>query len=168
MVDNTAKFKPNFAVVGDYSDPAHKAAMEAVYDALTKPPFSKPVPLVPSDNKCWLNSSVTDFDDFMDELAAKPYEIQSLYICSDLWITTHIKDLLQSARRAGIKTMFEFAEIKQHGGGDDNDPTSWQPLFETAALYVDKILKGTKAGNLAPYTLTKKGKRAGVTFHRQK
>jgi hypothetical protein len=156
MANNTARFKPNFAVVGDYSDPAHQAAMDAVYNALTQPPFSKPVPLLPSDPACLLNSSVLDFDGFMGHLAANPNKVQSLYVCSDLWITVNAKNLIKSAKAAGIKTMFEFKEIKQNGGGDDNDPNSWQTLFEQAADYADKILKGSRAGDLKMYTLTNK------------
>jgi hypothetical protein len=103
-----------------------------------------------------LNSSVLDFDGFMGHLAANPNKVQSLYVCSDLWITVNAKNLIKSAKAAGIKTMFEFKEIKQNGGGDDNDPNSWQTLFEQAADYADKILKGSRAGDLKMYTLTNK------------
>jgi len=159
MVDNTAKFKPNFAVVGDYSDKAHKAAMKAVYSTLTQPPFSVPVPIPPSDPACLLDSSVTDFDAFMSNLAAAPNNVKSLYVCSDLWITVNAKALNRSAHRAGIKVMFEFKQINQNGGGDDSDQNSWEPLFTTAADYVDQILNGKNAGDLKMYALAKKTNR---------
>jgi ABC-type uncharacterized transport system substrate-binding protein len=168
MINNTAKFKPNFAVVGDYSDPAHRVAMNAVYDELINQ--GKPVPLLPSDQACLLNSSVsvTKFDAFMSNLATNS-GVHSIYICSDLWITVNAKALNKSAHKAKIKTMFEFKEITQNGGGDDGDDStqnSWQPLFETAAVYADKILNGAKAGNLAMYSLKKTG--GSVIFHRRK
>jgi hypothetical protein len=80
------------------------------------------------------------------------------------------KELNKSAHRANpkIKTMFEFDEIKNNGGGDDSDSNSWQPLFETAAVYADKLLSSPskKAGNLAMYSLKKNG--GGVVFHKRK
>ena len=108
----------------------------------------------------------------MSNLASN-HGIQSLYICSDLWITVNAKELNKSAHRANpkIRTMFEFKQINQNSGGDDgdDDPTnSWQPLFETAAVYADKLLSSPskKAGDLATYSLKNKG--GGVVFHKKK
>ena len=47
MLNNTAKFKDNFAVVGDYSDPAHKAAMDAVYYRSDPPTIQQDAPRSP-------------------------------------------------------------------------------------------------------------------------
>jgi ABC-type uncharacterized transport system substrate-binding protein len=146
-------FKNKFAVVGDYTDPAHIKAMDAVYGALIAG-GKQVVPL--------LSSSLTpgtNIDNFISSL--KQQTVHSLYVCSDLWITANAKALNQSAHAAQMKTMFEFKEINQNSGGDDFDPKSWQSLFETAADYVDQILKGKRAGDLAMYALVKTKKRRG-------
>jgi len=152
MMSNSS-FKNKFAVVGDYTDPAHKKTMDAVYAAL----ITSGKQVVPLSS-----SSLTpgaNIDNFINGL--KGQLVKSLYVCSDLWITVNAKALHQSASAAGMKTMFEFKQLKQNSGGDDYDGDSWQPLFETAADYVDKILRGTRAGDLAMYTLTKRRNRRG-------
>jgi len=149
MLSNAA-FKNKFAVVGDYTDLAHKKVMDTVFGAL-QAAGKQVVPLA--------SSSLTpgaNIDNFIAGLANQ--SVKSLYVCSDLWITAHVKALHQSAKAAGMKTMFEFKEIKQNSGGDDYDGDSWQPLFVKAADYADKILNGTRAGDLGIFTLAKKKK----------
>lgn len=156
MLNKPTVFKDKFAVVGDYG--THKAAMDAVYDALIQG-GKQVIPL--TESSLPPESDIVKFiNDPNTNNGLKQKGVHSIYVCSDLWITANVKTLVTKAHASQIKTMFEFKQIKQFGGGDEYDSNgkSWKPLFETAADYADKILNGAKAGDLAMYTLTKTAK----------
>jgi hypothetical protein len=90
-----------------------------------------------------------DIGEFISDLQRQ--RIKSLYFCSDLWITVHSTVLNIEAHAAGMKTMWEIEEQKLIHRADDAYGVSFQSMFEMAAEYVDKILRGTQPGNLTLY-----------------
>ncbi len=90
-----------------------------------------------------------DIGEFISDLQRQ--RIKSLYVCSDLWITVHSTVLNIEAHAAGMKTMWEIEEQKLIHRADDAYGVSFQSMFEMAAEYVDKILRGTQPGNLTLY-----------------
>jgi ABC-type uncharacterized transport system substrate-binding protein len=145
-------FKPPFAVVGNYQNEPARTAMTLACNALNAYPAS----ISPGD----------DIGAFIAQL--QNMGIKSLYVCSDLYLTAHSKELNQAAHRARMKTMFEFEEHHLQHGGDDYYGVSFKDLFEKAAEYVHQLLGSSKkaAGDMPLFTtqhrggLTKKPKHA--------
>ena len=137
------KFQAPFAVVGNYNAEPIKSAMDAALKALQAENMQAQLaPITPQDN----------IETFIDGL--KGQGIKSLYVCSDMFITTN-STLLNKRAHPHLKTMYEFSEHVDDHGGDLSYGVSFQNLFETAAEYVDKILSGTKAGDLPIYIAPK-------------
>ncbi len=61
--------------------------------------------------------------------------------------TTHRKSLVDLASKSRVVTMYGFREFVEVGGLMSYGP-SFPDLYRRAATYVDKILKGAKAGDL--------------------
>jgi ABC-type uncharacterized transport system substrate-binding protein len=133
-------FEEPFAVVGDYNTEPIKSAMHAaVTTLLARKVQAQLASITPGEN----------INTFIDGL--KNQGIKSLYVCSDMFITANSKLLNQQAHRKGMKTMFEFREHVDDHGGHLSYGVSFKELFEKAANCVDKILSGTKAGDLPIY-----------------
>ena len=78
----------------------------------------------------------------------------SLYVCSDLFVTSIASKLTAAAKKAKMKTMWEFAEHKGKHGGDDAYGVDFPDLFKQAADAVAAILKGAPAGETGIFTAT--------------
>ena len=142
MLSKPNVFKEKFAVLGDATEPAHKKAMDDVFDYLHN-----------TKGKDARKDSITATTNIVSLLnTLQQDQVKTLYVCSDLNLTVKSKMLNQEAHQRNMKTMFEFSEHKGKHGGDDFDGESWQPLFGKAAEYVDKILRGTKAGDLGMFS----------------
>jgi putative ABC transport system substrate-binding protein len=135
------QFQGPFAVVGNYQIPIIQHAMMSAFSVLiAKGMQAQLAPITPQD----------DLDTFISGL--KGQGIKSLYVCSDPAITTR-STALNAKAHAGraasrLKTMFEFSEHVTQHGGDLSYGINFKDLFEKAAEYVDRILSGTKAGDL--------------------
>jgi ABC-type uncharacterized transport system substrate-binding protein len=140
MLKNSV-FVDKFAVVGnDDKDPANpvpKAMDAAVIELTNRGKQVQREPLVPGSN----------IDKFISGLQG----VHSLYVCSDLWITVQSTTLNNKARKAGMETMWEIEEQKTIHNATDAYGVSFVDMFEKAAEFVDKILKGAKAGDLPLY-----------------
>jgi ABC-type uncharacterized transport system substrate-binding protein len=137
---NTAKFKEPFAVVGNPIGPI-ASAMDAAFNMLSG--AGKSVvksPLSPG----------TTVASFINGL--KGYNIKTLYVCSDMFVTSIAKDLADAARKENMKTMWEFAEHKAKHGGDAAYGVDFPDLFKQAADAVAEILKGKVAGEIGIWT----------------
>jgi ABC-type uncharacterized transport system substrate-binding protein len=150
MVAKTGKwtFNDPIAVVGNYFNEPSSTAMSAVCSALVA---------LGRDARLASISPENDIDAFIGHL--EDQGIQSLFVCSDLYLTAHAKELTKAARKAGMRTMWEFEEHQLAHGGDDYYGVSFKDLVEKAADYVDQILSGKKkaAGDLPIYTTTRRG-----------
>lgn len=141
MLGKPNVFKERFAVVGNYANEPAKTAMTAALNKLT------------DSGKDAQLASIAPGDDIPGFITSlKNQNVKSLYVCSDLYLTAHSKELNREAHRAQMKTMFEFEEHSLGHGGDDFFGVNFKDLFETAADYVKQILAGRKAGDLPIYT----------------
>jgi putative ABC transport system substrate-binding protein len=87
-------------------------------------------------------------DDFDSAFAAISHEHpDALLLVSDALTTSHRRQILDFATAQRVPTMFEFASLVREGGlmsyGPDLDES-----FRRAAVYVDRILKGAKPGDM--------------------
>jgi putative ABC transport system substrate-binding protein len=128
------------AVVGNYNVEPIKSAMTLAVSALQAEGMNPQLASIASGD---------DIGAFINNLRGQG--IKSLYVCSDMFITANSTELNRKAHAAGMKTMFEFSEHVDDHGGDLSFGVSFKDLFEKAAEYVDKILGGTKAGDLPIY-----------------
>ncbi len=137
MLKPAHHFGDKLAVVGHDIEPI-TSAMTAAVNALTAK--GRPVqraPITPQDN---ITTFITGL---------KNQGVKSLYVCSDMLITTISTELNTKARAAGMQTMYEFAEHVDDHGGDLSYGVKFKDLLENAAICVDKILDGTtKAGDI--------------------
>jgi ABC-type uncharacterized transport system substrate-binding protein len=139
---NTAKFKEPFAVVGNPVGPS-AAAMDAAFNMLSKDHQAQQAPLKPG----------MGVGSFVDALKG----FSTLYVCSDLFVTSIAKELADAAKNAkpkNIKTMWEFAEHKSKHGGDEAYGVDFADLFKQAADAVTEILKGKTPGEIGIFTST--------------
>jgi len=134
----TAKFKEPFAVVGNPVGPA-KTAMEVALGILAA--NGQQAQLAPITTGTKPKSLIN---------ALKG--VKSLYVCSDLYVTSIASELATAAKAAKMKTMWEFAEHKSIHGGDEAFGVDINKLFEEAAWSVGKILNGTTPGQLGIWT----------------
>jgi len=139
------KFQEPFAIVGNYNNEPAKTAMDRALDYLTKTKGknARLEFLTPQDT----------IDGLITRLKKPPTPINSLYVCSDLFISANANELTNKARKAGMKTMWEFDEHKTIHDGDDAHGVKIADLFRKAAEYVDLLLTDTtiKAGDLPLY-----------------
>jgi ABC-type uncharacterized transport system substrate-binding protein len=137
MVKPANQFADKFAVVGHDIEPITTAMTKAVAALAAKP---KPVQRAP----------ITAQDDIATFITGlKNQGVKSLYVCSDMLITTISTELNNQASAAGMRTMYEFAEHVDDHGGTKSYGVNFKDLLENAAVCVDKILSGTKAGDIA-------------------
>jgi len=137
MLKPANQFQDPFAVVGNYNFEPIKSAMMAAVNVLTaRGKNAQLAPITPQDN----------IGTFINGL--KGQGIKSLYVCSDMFITAQSTELNRKAHAAGMKTMFEFREHVDDHGGDLSYGVNFKDLLENAADCVDKILSGTKAGDI--------------------
>jgi putative ABC transport system substrate-binding protein len=86
-------------------------------------------------------------EDFAPAFNAIKGRADALYVCSDFFMFTHrirINTLILGAR---LPTIFGEREMVEVGGLMSYGP-NFPDLFKRAADYVDKILRGTKPGDL--------------------
>jgi ABC-type uncharacterized transport system substrate-binding protein len=138
MVKPANHFEDKFAVVGNDGREPITSAMTAAVNALTAK--GRPVQRAPI-------TAQTNIATFITGL--KNQGVKSLYVCSDMLITTISTELNNQARAAGMQTMYEFAEHVDDHGGTKSYGVNFKDLLENAAVCVDKILTGTKAGDIA-------------------
>jgi ABC-type uncharacterized transport system substrate-binding protein len=143
MLKPVHNFQAPFAVVGNYNTEPIKSAMTLAFNLLSQAGPTQLATLTPQD----------DVRAFIRNL--KNQGIKSLYVCSDLSITTR-GTALNAEAHAGpassrMKTMFEFSEYVRDHGGDLSYGVSFTDLFDNAADKVVKILSGRKAGDLPIY-----------------
>jgi putative ABC transport system substrate-binding protein len=60
---------------------------------------------------------------------------------------SHRSAIIEAAAKAQMPTMYGYREYVDHGGFMAYGPNYWG-VFRRAAIYVDKILKGTKPTDL--------------------
>jgi putative ABC transport system substrate-binding protein len=143
MLKPVHNFQAPFAVVGNYTTEPTRSAMTLAFNLLSAIGPTQIASITPQN----------DVRTFIRDL--KNQGIKSLYVCSDLFITSHGTELNAEAH-AGLpgsrmKTMFEFSEYVRDQGGDLSYGVSFTDLFENAAAKVVKILSGSKAGDLPIY-----------------
>jgi putative ABC transport system substrate-binding protein len=70
-----------------------------------------------------------------------------LYVCGDPLVDTNRVRIITMALGVRLPTMSDFAEYVEAGGLMSYGP-NFPDLFRRAAVYVDKILRGAKPGDL--------------------
>ena len=88
--------------------------------------------------------------DFKDRAAIKAKlkplhdeNVDVLYVCSDPLLTARLDVLTDVAKHDFQPKMKTMHEIKERQGGDQTYGTDFEALFEKAAEFADKILRGT-------------------------
>jgi ABC-type uncharacterized transport system substrate-binding protein len=135
---NTANFQEPFAVVANPTGPSGTAMGAAFAMLVANGKQAQLAPITPG----------TDLTSFISALKG----VNSLYVCSDLYVTSIASNLAAAARGAKMKTMWEFAEHKSKHGGDEAYGVDFNNLFTQAADAVKKILSGTAPGQLGTWT----------------
>lgn len=79
--------------------------------------------------------------------AAEPERIQAFIVLVDALMIFHRQIIVDAALRGRFPTIFGFKEFVE-AGGLMSYGASREALFKRAAAYVDKILRGAKAGEL--------------------
>jgi putative ABC transport system substrate-binding protein len=74
-------------------------------------------------------------------------QADALYVCTDPFITTHRVAINIAAAAARLPTMHAFYEYVEAGGLMSYGP-DFREMFERAADLVDRILRGTKPGDI--------------------
>jgi putative tryptophan/tyrosine transport system substrate-binding protein len=91
---------------------------------------------------------VREPDDFERAFAAMDHDRpDALFMVTDALTTLNRKRVLDYAEVHRIPAMYEFATLVREGGLISYGP-SIDDMYQRAAAYVDKILKGTKPGDL--------------------
>jgi len=146
-------FQEPFAVIGNNENGKEPAdtAMNHAYDRLFR--------YYGKVTRLRTITPQNDIPTFISDLADEG--IQSLYVCSDLYLTVYSTALNRAAHNRGMRTMFEFEEHQTVHGADDYYGSDFQEMFTKAASYVDDILDGAQpAGDELPvYTAALKGNR---------
>jgi len=104
-----------------------------------------------------------DIPTVISALKAQNPPVQSLYVCSDPYLTVMSKVLNDAAHDTThgspyIDTMFEIKEHMNKHGGNAWYGSDFEYLFGQAAYYADEIMTGTKTPAALPnYTSTLSG-----------
>jgi putative tryptophan/tyrosine transport system substrate-binding protein len=78
---------------------------------------------------------------------AKQEGAQGVIVLPDPLTGSHRSAIIEAAAKAQMPTMYGYREYVDHGGFMAYGPNYWG-VFRRAAIYVDKILKGTKPTDL--------------------
>jgi putative ABC transport system substrate-binding protein len=73
---------------------------------------------------------------------------QSLFVAASTYFMRDRKQIIELAARGKLPAMYEWPEQVEDGGLMAYGPTSLRAIYARIAAYVDRILKGTKAGDL--------------------
>jgi putative ABC transport system substrate-binding protein len=73
---------------------------------------------------------------------------QSLFVAASTYFMRDRKQIIDLAARYKLPAMYEWPEQVEDGGLMAYGPTSLRGIYARIAAYVDRILKGTKAGDL--------------------
>jgi putative ABC transport system substrate-binding protein len=73
---------------------------------------------------------------------------QSLFVAASTFFVRDRKQIIDLAARQKLPAMYEWPEQVEDGGLMAYGPTSLHAIYLRIAAYVDRILKGTKAGDL--------------------
>jgi len=74
--------------------------------------------------------------------------VDVLYVCSDPLLTSRLDVLTDVAKHDFDPKMKTMHEIKERQGGDQTFGTDFEALFEKAAEFADRILRGTLPKNI--------------------
>ena len=91
-------------------------------------------------------SAVRDRREFEQALAA-PHGATALIQLDDVLFTSHRKEIVELAVKHRLPAMYGFREFVDAGGLMSYGP-HWPDLYRRAAGYIDRILKGARAGDL--------------------
>ena len=94
-----------------------------------------------------LTAEVRRSEDFVPAFDAIKGEAEGLYVCSDFFMFTHRIRINTLTLGARLPTIFGEREMVEVGGLISYGP-NFPDLFRRAADYVDKILRGTKPGDI--------------------
>ena len=98
---------------------------------------------------------VRESSDFVDAFGRmRAQRANAMMVVTDPLTLRHRETIVNLAMSSQIPAVYEFAEFAR-AGGLMAYAASIPPLFERAATYVDKILKGAKPGDLAVEQPTK-------------
>jgi putative tryptophan/tyrosine transport system substrate-binding protein len=86
-------------------------------------------------------------EDIVPALETLKGRAQALYVCTDALTSLSRVDINTWARPAGLPTMHDVRDLVEAGGLISYGP-SWSDQFRRAADLVDKILRGTKPGDI--------------------
>jgi ABC-type uncharacterized transport system substrate-binding protein len=121
------------------------------------------------------SQTITPQDDIptlISGLKAQHPPVQSLYVCSDPYLTVMSKDLNDAAHAHGspyINTMFEIKEHVNKHGGNAWYGSDFEYLFGQAAYYADEIMNGTATpAGLPNYVSPLSGGGAAHTFKKRR
>ena len=87
-------------------------------------------------------------EDIARVVKAMKDKVKGLLVCTDPLITTHAQELNDAAVQAKLPTVHAFREYLDRGGCISYGP-HFEDLFQNAAVYVDKILRGQAGQNMA-------------------
>jgi putative ABC transport system substrate-binding protein len=73
---------------------------------------------------------------------------QSLFVAASTFFMRDRKQIIDLAARHKLPAMYEWPEQVEDGGLMAYGPTSLRSIYARIAAYVDRILKGAKAGDL--------------------
>jgi len=93
-------------------------------------------------------------DDIAPAFTAIKSQVDALYVITNALIGANRTRIITSALEAGLPTMFGTRDHVQAGGLMSYGP-NFEDLFRRAAQIVDKILRGTKPGEIAVEQPTK-------------
>jgi putative tryptophan/tyrosine transport system substrate-binding protein len=86
-------------------------------------------------------------EDIAPAFAAVKAQADALYVAVDQLIVANLADILTLARGARLPTVFSTRDFVRAGGFMSYGP-NYSDLFRRSADYVDKILRGTRPGDI--------------------
>jgi len=93
-------------------------------------------------------------DDIAPAFAALKGQVDALYVVTNALIGANRMHVITLALDAQLPTMFSTRDLVQAGGLMSYGP-NFEDMFRRAAEFVDKILRGTKPGEIAVEQPTK-------------